>query len=48
MSAFGGKADIEIPGRDVCFLTQSGHERLGVAAVQTGPEPRFAGHKSLL
>jgi hypothetical protein len=37
MSAFGGKADILISDRHVCFLTQSGHGRLRIAAVQTGP-----------
>jgi hypothetical protein len=31
MSAFGGKADIEISGRDV-LLTQSGHEPSGAMA----------------
>jgi hypothetical protein len=30
------------------LLTQSGHCRIGLIAVQTGPEPHFAGRKSLL
>jgi len=30
------------------LLTQSGHEQLKIAAVQTDPEPHFAGRKSLL
>jgi hypothetical protein len=29
-------------------LTQSGHERLRIAAVQKIPEPHFAGRNSLL
>jgi hypothetical protein len=32
MSAFGGKADIEIP-----LMTQSGHGRLRIAAARTDP-----------
>ena len=35
MSAFGGKADIP----QSLLLTQSGHERLRIAAAQTGPMP---------
>jgi hypothetical protein len=31
MSAFGGKADIELLGPNVCFLTQSGHLPLDIA-----------------
>jgi hypothetical protein len=30
------------------LMTQSGHERLRIAAAQTDPEPHFAGRKSLL
>jgi hypothetical protein len=29
-------------------LTQSGHERIRIAAVQTAPETHFVGRKSLL
>jgi len=29
-------------------LTQSGHGRLKIVAVQLGPEPHFVGRKSLL
>jgi len=30
------------------LMTQSGHERLRIGAVQTDPEPHSAGSKSLL
>jgi len=29
-------------------LTQSGHQRLKIAAMQLDPEPHFTGRKSLL
>ena len=37
MSAFGGKADIVISERHGLLLTQSGHQQLRIAAVQTDP-----------
>ena len=46
MSAFGGKADADM--RRCPLLTQSGHQRLKIAAVQLDPEPHSVGHKSLL
>jgi hypothetical protein len=48
MSAFGGKADIVQTVAECPLLTQSGHDQLWIAAVQTNPEPHFAGLKSLL
>jgi hypothetical protein len=45
---FRGKADIDWTCPDVCFLTQSGHERLKITAVQPTPEPHSAGRKSLM
>src|SRR5215468_11130491 len=41
MSAFGGKADIERIWSECPLLTQSGHERRRIAAVQTDPETPF-------
>src|SRR6516164_6660729 len=41
MSAFGGKADIERIWSECPLLTQSGHERRRIAAVQTDPETLF-------
>jgi hypothetical protein len=35
-------------GRTRTRMTQSGHERLRIAALQTDPETHFAGRKSLL
>jgi len=34
--------------RQCLLLTQSGHERLKIAAVQTDPETHFIGGKTLL
>jgi hypothetical protein len=45
MSAFGGKAGNL---RECPLMTQSGHERLRIAAMQTDPETHSAGRKSLL
>jgi hypothetical protein len=36
MPAIGGKADIALISDNVPFFTQSGHEQLGIAAVQIG------------
>jgi hypothetical protein len=42
MSAFAGKADMAISERHV-LLTQSGHERFRIAAVQTDASTPFRG-----
>jgi hypothetical protein len=47
MSAIGGQADIGAALRNV-LLTQSGHQRLKIAAAQLDPEPHSVGRKSLL
>jgi hypothetical protein len=41
MSAFGGKADKLQAGRKVCFMTQSGHERVAFAAMHR-PDPLYS------
>jgi len=41
ISAFRGKADIDWMKPPCPLLTQSGHEQLGIAAVQTHPRPPF-------
>jgi hypothetical protein len=48
MSAFGGKADIGLTPQQCPLLTQSGRQRLKIAAAQLDPEPHSVGHKSLL
>ena len=48
MSAFGGKADMVISERDVCFWTQSGHEQPGLLPRKPNPESYFASRKFLV